>query len=313
MPRAPRWVVDPSDPRAPPMDVWVELSPRERAAVVAALPSEFPPSEAQPPEGDAHFNAKVDTKSTLRRFFSRTKRSVYLACELPVYYPGERMFAPDLIAVCDVDATKERERWVVAAEGRGLDLALEVHVAGDRRKDLVRNAERYARLGVREYFIFDRGQLRLTGYSLPDGGSVYETIVPQVGLLRSEVLDLELGIDGARLRFFSNGAPVLGVDEWTAKLEGMVEQIDARAAAAEERIEEERQRRKRAQRKARAEQKRREEEQKRREEEQKRREEEQKRREEEQKRREEEQKRREDVEARLAAALAELERLKRGT
>ena len=89
---------------------------------------------------------------------------MYLACELPVYYPGERMFAPDVIAVMDVEP-HSRMRWVVSAEGKGLDFALEVHVAGERRKDLERNVERFARLGIREYFLFDRGRL-----SSPAGG-----------------------------------------------------------------------------------------------------------------------------------------------
>jgi hypothetical protein len=137
------WTVDPEDPRAPPEEVWDALSPAERKHIIDSLPSEFPYSDAQPPEGDAHFKAKTSTRDVLDGFFARVGRRVYVACELPVYYPGERHFAPDVLAVVDV-ATHEREKWIVKDEGKGLDLAIEVLVSGRRRKDLEENVERYA-------------------------------------------------------------------------------------------------------------------------------------------------------------------------
>jgi hypothetical protein len=82
------WTVDPDDPRAPPEDVWDALSPAERKRIVDSLPSEFPYSEAQPPEGDAHFKAKTATREVLDGYFARVGRRVYLACELP-NWPGE--------------------------------------------------------------------------------------------------------------------------------------------------------------------------------------------------------------------------------
>ncbi len=39
---APRYVVDPDDPRAPSAEIWELLTPEERAEVVESLPSEFP-------------------------------------------------------------------------------------------------------------------------------------------------------------------------------------------------------------------------------------------------------------------------------
>ncbi|MFY0525425.1 Uma2 family endonuclease [Archangium gephyra] len=214
--------VDPDDPRAPPQEVWERLTPEERAHVVDSLPSEFPVSETQPPEGDSHFDAKVRVREVLGGFFSRIGRKVYLACELPVYYPGERMFAPDVLAVMDVEP-HSRMRWVVGVEGKGLDVALEVHVAGERRKDLERNVERFARLGIREYFIFDRGRLKLTGWRLAgEGRRVYQPIVPQQGFYTSEVLGLELQLEGERLRFYLGRAPLPEADEMIATLERMV-------------------------------------------------------------------------------------------
>ncbi len=246
-PPAQPYVVDPDDPRAPPQDVWDRMTPEERARVVASLPSEFPPSESAPPEGDHHFEAKLAAREALKGFFGRGGRRVYLGSELPVYYPGEPVFAPDLIAVLDVDP-HPRNSWIVSNEGKGVDLALEVHVAGDRRKDLERNIDKFARMGIREYFIFDRGRLRLTGFRLASESKAYQPILPQGGRYTSQVLELELAIEGERLRFFAGNAPLLETNEMLARLEGMVDQMEARARAAEERAEEEARKREEAER-----------------------------------------------------------------
>jgi len=236
---APAWAIDPDDPRAPPEDVWAALSPAERRRVVDSLPSDFPVSDANPPEGDPHFNAKAGVKSVLGDHFARMGRRVYLACELPVYYPGERMFAPDVLAVLDVE-THERQKWVAADEGKGLDLALEVLVSGDRKKDLEENVERYATLGIPEYFVLDRGRLRLFGYRLPPSGSrVYQPIVPQGGRYTSRVLGLDLRLEGTKLRFYQGLAAVPEASEMIATLERMMDDVEGRARAAEERAEEE--------------------------------------------------------------------------
>jgi hypothetical protein len=56
-----------------------------------------------------------------------------LSSELPVYYPGEEKFAPDLIAVLDAEP-HARLRWVVAEEGKGLTFAMDVTLHGSWRK-----------------------------------------------------------------------------------------------------------------------------------------------------------------------------------
>ena len=273
--------IDPDDPRAPPQELWERLSAEERARIVDRLPSEFPVSEAMPPEGDPHFDAKVRAREVLGGFFARIGRKVYLGSELPVYYPGESMFSPDLIAVMDVE-THSRMRWVVSAEGKGVDLALEIHVAGERRKDLERNVERFARLGIREYFLFDRGRLRLMGWRLDEERRVYRPIVPQHAFYTSDVLGLQLQLEGERLRFYLGGAVLPEAEELISTLERMVQE------AEEHRAEEARLR----------------------EEEVRLREEEVHRREQAEQRLAEEERRREQAERKLSEALAELERLR---
>jgi len=215
------------------------MSDEERARVVDALPSEI--ESAYPPEGDAHRKAKDGPLGALDAYFRRIGRRVYLSSNLPVYYPGERLFAPDLIAVLDVEP-HERDRWVTSHERRGLDLALEVLYRGDDRKDLQRNVERFARLGIAEYFIYDRKRGRLQGYVLEEGDTLYSRIVPQQGRWPSRVLGLEVTLEGDRLRLYSGTAAVPDLEELATRGERLLGDAIARVEEAEKRAEQEAQR-----------------------------------------------------------------------
>ncbi len=284
------YVFDPEDPRAPAVDQWERMSPEERARVVGMLPPDLP-LDMLPSEGDPHRKAKREVLDALDGFFRRSGRKIYLSSELAVYYPAERRFAPDILAVADVEP-HERTSWVVADEGKGLDFVLEVHAAGDRRKDEKTNVERYARLGIPEYFFFDRTRRTLTAYRLhATTPRSYQRIVPQAGRFPSAVLGLDLALDGTRLRFFAGNAPLEDAEERVARLGRMLDEGIARKAEAERladelagQLAEVRHLRQ----------------------------EEQRLRQEEQRLRQEEQRLREDTERQLTEARAEIERLKKG-
>jgi Uma2 family endonuclease len=263
-------------PMAPSAEEWEALSPAERAAVAAALPGEVTDAEMSPPEGDLHFRAKTGALGALRGYFARQPRRSYFAAELPIYYPGEPRFAPDLLAVLDSDDVA-RSKWVVSAEGKGLDWVLEVHVGGDRKKDAQLNVVRYARLGIPEYFLYDRARNRLAAYRLasPDART-YTAIVPNHGLYESHVLGLEVQVDKDRLRFYAGTALLLESEEFIVRLQEMCDDAQRRAEEADQRREEADQHR-----------------------------------EEESQRREEADRRREEAEQEVARLRAELERLKR--
>jgi Uma2 family endonuclease len=234
--------VDPADPRAPPQEEWDRMTAEERERVVAALPSEFS-LDLMPPEGDLHRKAKSKAVEALDGFFQRIGRKVYLSSELGVFYPGERCFAPDVLAVLDVEPG-DRTQWVVSKEGKGLDLVIEVHYAGNNEKDFAVNVERYARLGIGEYFIFDRARLGLRGYRLPSRepgrqgkARTYRRIVPQEGRYVSQVLGLDLMLEGSKLRFFHGTAALPEADELIAKLGSMLDDVIASKEAAEQRAE----------------------------------------------------------------------------
>ena len=295
------WAIDPDDPRAPPTEVWDALSPAQRERLVDALPSEW--EDALPPEGDRHWNPKVNARKTLERYFARTGRSVYVGSELPIYYPGERVFAPDVFAVLDV-SRHERDRWVVSAEGKGLDFVLEIFLSGDRKKDHDGNVERYARLGIPEYFLFDRGRLRLWGFRLAGpGATTYTPILPQGGYFRVATLGLGLAIAGDQLRFYAGDGELPDAEELIERLERAVDGLQTRADEEARRAEEEARRAEEEARRAEAEARKAEAEARKAEAEARKAEEEAR-------RAEEEARLRRDAEARLAEALAELEQLR---
>ncbi len=252
------WSLDPADPRAPPQDVWDRLSDEERALVVASLPPDSPVDESATPEGEPHNDASTVARDSLRGHYERHGRALYIATDLTVYYPGERRFAPDVLAVLDVEL-HPRESWVVSAEGKGLDLALEVLAHGDRRKDFERNVAWFPHIGISEYFVFDLRRGRLHAWRLPSPDATrYERVVPQGGYFHSDVLGLDLGLVKGELRFFDGGALVPAPKELMERLDAMVadlavrlEEETRRADEGAQRAEEEAQRAEDAERRAR--------------------------------------------------------------
>jgi Uma2 family endonuclease len=241
------YAVDFDDPRAPTEEQWALMSPEQRARTVASLPAEVP-FELFMPEGDRHRKAKNRAVDSLDSFFKRIDRRVYVSSELGVYYPGQPRFAPDVLAVLDVD-THERDKWVVSHEGRGLDLVLEIHVSGDVKKDYEANRKRYAALGIPEHFLFDRTKGRLHGWRLaPAQARAYESIVPQAGFYKSGVLGLDLALELDRLRFYFGTAPLPESEDLVAKLEAMVGGLVQRREEAERDRERERAEREQAER-----------------------------------------------------------------
>ena len=225
-------------PRAPTQEEWERMSVEEQARVVESLPGEVPWDEMAMPEGDRHSQAKIQTLDVLRGFFSRQRRQVYLGTELPVSYPGERRFAPDLLAVRDVE-THPRNKWVVSDEGKGLEWVMEVHVGGDRKKDAEYNVERYARLGIPEYFIYDRAKEQLLAYRLPaPEARRYERIPPEKDRYRSEVLGLEFELAEGKLRLWAGNALLLQSHELLEQVQRLREQEVRLREEAERRLAE---------------------------------------------------------------------------
>lgn len=212
------------------------MTPDERKRVVDALPCWLTAAELSPPEGDPHQDACMSARDALREYYHRLGRRAYVGVDLIVYYPDAPRFAPDLLVVFDVDPGK-RYSWVVSHEGKGLDFVLEVLDRGDRKKDLEHNVVRYAELGIPEYFVYDLGRRRLVGHRLGGGGR-YVPVVPQLGRFASEVLQLDLVIEGDRLRFYRGSAllpaPLELIERLQTAMDGIAERLVDETLARQE-------------------------------------------------------------------------------
>ena len=227
-----------SIPIGPSIEVWRAMTPAERERFLIQVNDALSDPRSTMSEGRPHKKAKTRALDMLGLHFKAMGRVIYLAEEMAAVYPGEEAFTPDVLAVLDVPQPEDDERmaWVVADEGKGLDLALEVLHHGDRKKDLVDNVERYARLGIPEYFVYDRARQQIHGYRLGPARR-YQRIVPQSGRFSSTVLGLDLAIQGGTLRFFSGTAELVGSDDLIERLSGMIDELTVKAHEAASRAE----------------------------------------------------------------------------
>lgn len=212
------------------------MTPAERERVQVEINAALSTAADAMSEGQPHKKAKARTIDALGLHFRTIGRTVYLAEELAVLYPGEKPFSPDILAVLDVEPVEDDERlsWVVADERKGPDLVLEVLHKGDRNKDLVTNVERYARLGISEYFVYDRLRQQIHGYRLTGlDDARYQRIVPQLGHSLSGVLGLSLAIVDNNLRFLAGEALLPVSADLIGRLQGMMGNLEAKAEQAQ--------------------------------------------------------------------------------
>lgn len=243
---APRPQVSPADPRlrVPDAATWAQLTEEEKVRIEDRIYAALNADVLAMSESTLHFRPKVNAYKDLEDHFSRTGRQVFLACELAVLYPGEDAFAPDMLAVVDVeDPQRDRDSWRVVDEGRGIDLALELRNKGSQHKDLVDNVRDYARLGIPEYFVFDCRSKLLRGFRLVQGSSAYLPIRSERGYLTSMVLGLDLAVLDGRLRFFSDQMMVPSSSELLIRVQQLVDEQQRHVEETEQKLGEAEQKR----------------------------------------------------------------------
>ena len=101
-------------------------------------------------------------------------------------------------------APRNRRIYKIWVEGKSPDVVIETTSRKTRRKDTADKPQLYARLGVKEYFLFDPHQEYLDpplqGHRLVGGG--YEQIEPdEAGALVSQELGMRLSIGEGHLQF----------------------------------------------------------------------------------------------------------------
>ena len=105
-------------PTAPTADEWAAMTPAQREQATDALLASDSVEESEEreamAEGDAHLDAKMGVRNTLRSHFERLGRRTYVGADIAVFYPGKKGFTPDVIAVNDVEP-RSRDCWMVSA------------------------------------------------------------------------------------------------------------------------------------------------------------------------------------------------------
>ena len=154
-------------------------------------------------------------------------------------YPEEgnnrNFIAPDVLVGLGL-GTRNRSSYFVWVEGKPPDWVLEVASPSTQKKDRDRKRCRYAAMGVPEYWMFDpkgdaypRGTPRLQGLKLADGEylPLPSRLAAGGPMIRSEVLGLDVRVDGELLRF-RDAATGRDVPHWSDG-QAAAERADAQA------------------------------------------------------------------------------------
>ena len=203
-------------------------------------------TEVYYPEGDGkpmaetpiHRDELIRVLQTLQEAFAG-HADVYVSGNMMMYYEEgnpRASVSPDVFVVVGVPKLPERRVYKVWEEGASPTVVFEITSPSTRREDLRKKRELYARMGVREYYLYDplAEYLRppLQGYRLEDGE--YRPLAPDAdGALLSQALGMRIMLVEGRLRLFDpqTGAPLLSPAE-------RAETEAAARRAAEQRIAE---------------------------------------------------------------------------
>jgi Uma2 family endonuclease len=207
-------------------------------SVLQATVVHYPESDGKPMgETDLHRDEMVRHIELLRHYYRGQK--VYVSGDLLVYYEQgnpKKFVVPDAFVAKGV-APKKRRIFRIWVERKAPDVIIETTSRKTRQADLKTKPELYARLGVKEYFLFDPDHEYLDppllGYRL--AGETYQPIpLEEDGSLISEQLGLRLSDDAGRMMFvrLDNGHRLLTAEE-RAEHEGRARRAEARARRAE--------------------------------------------------------------------------------
>ena len=162
---------------------------------------------------------------------------VYVSGDIMMYYvegQPQRSISPDVL-VCFGIGQKFRRTYKVWEEGKVPEFVMEFSSKGTYRNDLGRKRERYAALGMQNYFLYDTEGLYLPtplmGFELINGEYV---AIPSAadGSVHSPVLGLDFHLKGEGLGLYD---PIAAqwVQTPAAAAEARAEQATARAEQAE--------------------------------------------------------------------------------
>ncbi|WP_373526192.1 Uma2 family endonuclease [Nostoc sp.] len=230
----------------------------------------FPPgdiySDEPPLESDLH-REQIDLLIRLIKWWWRDRQDFYATGNLTIYFstavaptggtPAQRCLpnqkkseefrGPDFFVVLDTEK-KDRKSWVVWQEnGKYPNVIIEMlsdstaSVDKGLKKQIYQNTFR-----TPDYFWFDPSNLELQGFHIVDGQ--YQELAPtELGWLWSQQLDMYLGVESRKLRFFTPDGHLVILPEEEANQQlqqanQQLEQTNQQLQQANQQLEQERQR-----------------------------------------------------------------------
>ena len=209
---------------------------RKISAVPADTPIFYPHTDGKPmAASDRHRRILFRTIETLEAHYAQ-QPDVYVSGDILMYYvkgDPHQVIAPDVLVSFGLEK-KERLTYLVWVEGKLPDFVMEFSSKTTYNDDLGPKKDRYASLGIQDYFLYDALGLYLPtplmGYTLVD-----DKYIPLTGNrdggLHSDVLSLDFHVDDVGLGIYD---PVAG-----AWLQTPTESAEARAEQEKARAEEE--------------------------------------------------------------------------
>lgn len=179
---------------------------RKRAFTAEVSEVDYPSSDGKPmAETDVHRELMTELIQELKSFF-QSDPQVYVSGNLLLYYEEgnlKKSVAPDVFVVRGA-GNHQRRVYKLWEEGRAPEVIFEISSRKTWKDDLIKKWELYARLGVREYFIFDPEydylEKPLRAYRL--NGDEFEKMEVVSGRVMSATLGLEIVDTGKTLRLF---------------------------------------------------------------------------------------------------------------
>lgn len=209
---------------------------RKISSVPTDTPIFYPDTDGKPmAASDLHRRILFRTIETLEAHYTQ-QPDVYVSGDILMYYvKGDpyQVIAPDVLVSFGLEK-KDRLTYLVWVEGKLPDFVMEFSSKTTYDEDLGPKKDRYASLGIQDYFLYDALDLYLPtplmGFTLVDG--VYDPISgDRDGGLHSDVLNLDFHVDDGCLGIYD---PVAG-----AWLQTPTESAEARAEIAEALAEQE--------------------------------------------------------------------------
>jgi len=194
----------------------------------------YPESDGKPMgETGFHVAATLHLYAVLGSFF-RDRHDVFVGCDMFVYYERGNPAAckgPDVFVAIGVAGNHQRRVFRLWEEAVGPTVIIEVTSSSTFDEDDLVKPLVYAKLGVREYFMFDPDAEELNpplkGQRLRNGA--YELMRPDAeGRLISHELGLLLEADGPLLRAIDarTGERLMNVDEYADATNELRKRLD---------------------------------------------------------------------------------------